>query len=332
VSFLIVSLQAALRSITEPRKDRRDRRPGSTYKEPKRADRIGAVPAARLNAALEGRYAMAVFSFSGEPVGRALVGKILLHLDETPFSVERRRSRLHIKENHYEAHKTTERRRVMRKILTAAWVVVFFLTGSVAYAQVTPNLAAGTKAVLFEFSGLDMLRADEFEGGVGFKYFLDAQNALRFGLQFGTSTDTDAANPTAPDTGTDGTDKTTMWGLSLALERHLTSTRVSPYIGLGAGYSSETFESKSTETGSPPPTQSIGKGGETGFDIFALLGFEFFLTSDVSLGAEYRLGYRKTSDKDDESTFGGTTTTVPGNSGSEFGIESTGMFTLAVYF
>ena len=41
----------------------------------------------------------------------------------------------------------------MRKILTAAWVVVFSLTGSVAYGQVTPTLTSGTKAMLFTFDG-----------------------------------------------------------------------------------------------------------------------------------------------------------------------------------
>ncbi len=220
----------------------------------------------------------------------------------------------------------------MRKTLTVAWVVMFFLTGSVAYGQVTPNLTSGTKAVLFEFGGLDVLEANNFQGGAGFKYFLSAQSALRFGLVFEMESETFAANPTGGDTGTDGSDDRTTVGLSLAFERHLTTTRVSPFIGIGAGYATTTTEFKTTEVGSPPATQDVTKGGGSAFDIFALAGFEFFLTNEVSLAAEYRLGYEKFSAKDDEFISGGTTVTIPGGGSSAFDLQSTGLFTLAIYF
>ena len=87
----------------------------------------------------------------------------------------------------------------MRKILTAAWVGVFFLTGSVCYGQVTPTLGPGTTAVLFTFDGLNFLRADSFDGGAGFKYFLSEENALRVGLV------SIGATSCAPDAGSPGT-------------------------------------------------------------------------------------------------------------------------------
>ncbi len=220
----------------------------------------------------------------------------------------------------------------MRKILTVVWVVVFFLTGSVAYGQVTPNLASGTKAMLFEFGGLDDLGANNFEGGAGFKYFLSGRDALRIGLQFAKFSATEKANPTAPDTGVDGKDRATTIGLSLALERHLTSTRVSPYIGIGAGYSRTSTEFTDSETGSPPPAQTTFKGGDTTINIFALAGFEFFLTSEVSLAAEYRLGYAKISPKDDEIITGTSTITFENGSASLFDLDSSGLLTLAIYF
>jgi len=233
----------------------------------------------------------------------------------------------------------------MRKILTAAWVVVFSLTGSVAYGQVTPTLTAGTKAMLFTFDGLSFLAADNFEGGAGFKYFLSGQSALRFGLQFTKASGTEAANPVAPDTGVDGSEDGTTLGLSLALERHLTATRVSPYFGIGAGYSTTSTEAKSTEVGNPPAAQSTVKnldGGHTIsgtffqggslFEIFGIGGFEFFLTNEVSLAAEYRLAFGRFSQKDEEITIGTTTTTTQFGNSSLIGIDSSGLFTLAIYF
>ena len=233
----------------------------------------------------------------------------------------------------------------MRKVLTAVWVGVFFLTGSVGYAQVTPNLTSGTKAVLFTFDGLSDLRANSFNGGAGFKYFTSGTTAIRVGLQFAMASETEAANAVAPATGVDGTVDGTTFGLSLALERHLTTTRVSPYFGIGAGYSTTSTEAKSTEVGNPPAAQSTVKnldGGHTisgAFfqggslvEIFGIGGFEFFLSNEVSLAAEYRLSYGKFSPKDEEFTTGTTTTTTTVGSSSLFDIDSSGLFTLAIYF
>lgn len=233
----------------------------------------------------------------------------------------------------------------MRKILTAALVVVFSLTGSVAYGQVTPTLTTGTKAMLFTFDGLSFLAADNFEGGAGFKYFVSEQSALRVGLQFAKASGTEAANPVAPDTGVDGSEDGTTLGLSLALERHLTATRVSPYFGIGAGYSTTSTEAKSTEVGNPPAAQSTVKNLDGGytisgtffqggslFEIFGIGGVEFFLTNEVSLAAEYRLAFGRFSQKDEEITIGTTTTTTQFGNSSLIGIDSSGLFTLAIYF
>ena len=233
----------------------------------------------------------------------------------------------------------------MRKILTAAWVVVFSLTGSVAYGQVTPTLTSGTKAVLFTFDGLSFLAADNFEGGAGFKYFLSGQSALRFGLQFAKASGTEAANPVAPDTGVDGSEDGTTFGISLALERHVRTARVSPYFGVGAGFSTTSTEATDAVVGNPPGPQTTVKnldgghtisgtffqGGST-VEVFGLGGFEFFLTEEVSFSAEYRLAFAKFSPKDEEITTGATTVTTQLGSSSLVDIASSGLFTLAIYF
>ncbi len=233
----------------------------------------------------------------------------------------------------------------MRKILTAAWVGVFFLTGSVCYGQVTPTLTSGTKAVLFTFDGLSFLRADNFDGGAGFKYFLSEENAIRVGLQMSKASSTEKANPVAPATGTDGKEEGTTFGISLALERHLRTARVSPYFGVGAGFSTTSTKAKNAVEGNPPGPQTTVKnldgghtisgtffqGGST-VEVFGLGGFEFFLTEEVSFSAEYRLAFAKFSPKDEEITTGATTVTTQLGSSSLVDIASSGLFTLAIYF
>ena len=60
---------------------------------------------------------------------------------------------------------------------------------------------------------------------------------------------------------------------------------------------------------------------------------EFFLYKELSLGAEYQLGFGIASNKDVETTITGTpTTTTKGGSGNGFGIQNAGVVTLAVYF
>lgn len=232
----------------------------------------------------------------------------------------------------------------MRDILATAGVGVFFLMGSVCYGQ-TPDLTSGTMAVLFTFDGLNTIRADNFDGGAGFKYFLSEENAIRVGLQFSKASSTDAANPVAPDTGVDGSEDGTTFGISLALERHLRTARVSPYFGVGAGFSTTSTEATDAVVGNPPGPQTTVKnldgghrisgtffqGGST-VEVFGLGGFEFFLTEEVSFSAEYRLGYAKISQKDEEVTFGTTTTTTAFGDSSLININSSGLFTLAIYF
>ena len=232
----------------------------------------------------------------------------------------------------------------MRDILATAGVGVFFLMGSVCYGQ-TPDLTSGTMAVLFTFDGLNTIRADNFDGGAGFKYFLSEENAIRVGLQMSKASSTEKANPVAPATGTDGKEEGTTFGISLALERHLRTARVSPYFGVGAGFSTTSTKAKNAVEGNPPGPQTTVKnldggltiggtffqGGST-VEVFGLGGFEFFLTEEVSFSAEYRLAFAKFSPKDEEITTGATTVTTELGSSSLVDIASSGLFTLAIYF
>ncbi len=232
----------------------------------------------------------------------------------------------------------------MRKVLAAAAVLV--LTGSVCYGQdVVPDLSAGSNALLFTFNGLSVITAGNFDGGAGFKYFLSKSTALRAGFQLAKAGTEIPANPTAPQTGVDGSQSATTIGVSVALERHMGAGRVSPYFGGGVMFSTTRTEGKNAPVGNPPAAQTTTTNRSTGETIngttylggrstgvFGHFGVEFFLKKEVSLAGEYRLGYTSTSRKDQEATTGLTATTTRVGSASLLGVASSGLLTLAIYF
>jgi len=77
----------------------------------------------------------------------------------------------------------------------------------------------------------------------------------------------------------------------------------------------------------------VGYQGGLNFGIYGILGAEFFITKELSLGAEYQLGYSVLSQYNQESTTppAATVTTKEGTINSA-GIASTGYLTLSFYF
>ena len=225
-------------------------------------------------------------------------------------------------------------------------VVALTTLVSLSSAQdVIPSLAGGSKAILFSFGGLSFLSAGTFDGGIGARYYLSDGFAVRAGLQFTSASQTNPANPAAPQTGEDGKASSSAFGLSGAAEWHMGKARVIPYFGAGLSFTTTSTESKNAVVGNPPPAQTTTKNrtaGETvngtayvsgsALQVFGLLGVEFFLYKELSLAAEYRLGYMSASRPDQEVTAGTTTTTTKVGSGSTVGISNSGLLTLAVYF
>lgn len=199
-----------------------------------------------------------------------------------------------------------------------------------------PFIEKKSRALLFEFSGLDNLGANSFNGGIGGKYFLKSNMAIRAGLQFMNISEDD---PFQGNGGIDGEAQATEFGISAALEVHLTSKRVSPYYGGGLALAFTSTESKSAEA--DPADQvtiknnrngEFGYYGGTEFTIYGLVGVEVFVLRNLSLAAEYRLGFSHISRKDEEATLGNTTVTTKLGSIRAIGIASAGVLTLAVYF
>ena len=124
----------------------------------------------------------------------------------------------------------------MKKVLLTAFALL--VVASVSFGQeVMPSLTGGSKALLFSFGGLSNLGANNFNGGFGAKYYLSSSMAVRAGLQFASASTTTPANPAAGDVGVDGSTSSTTIGVGAAIELHLATARVSPYIGAGVGFS-----------------------------------------------------------------------------------------------
>jgi opacity protein-like surface antigen len=218
-------------------------------------------------------------------------------------------------------------------------IIALFVCTSFAQ-EVHSFVGYGSKAVLFSFSGLSNLGANNFDGGAGMKYFLTSQMALRGGIQVNVSGTTTPANPTAGEVGIDGTTSSTMFGIEAALEYHLTTSRVTPYFGGGIGFATQSTDSKPVVTGPAPVYQTeiknaSGSGAGTSVNFFALMGVEYFIVNEVSLSAEYRLGYNLLSPSDEEissSRPGSVTVTTKGTSNHSLYLSSAGFLTLAVYF
>jgi hypothetical protein len=214
------------------------------------------------------------------------------------------------------------------------------LSSSIAADDITPSLDVNSKAVLFSIGGLSNLGADAFNGGFGVKYFIAQSLALRGSLQFITASQSNPANPPAGTVGTDGSTSATQFGLTAAIEYHLTKTRVSPYVGGGLSFSTTSTTNKSAVVGAGAQIitknrttgEFVGENpysGGFGFGIDGLAGVEFFIAKEVSLAAEYQLGYALLSRYNQE-VVGGLTTKA--GSLNTVGISSTGLLTLAFYF
>ena len=221
-------------------------------------------------------------------------------------------------------------------------VLILLIISAVGFSQeYKTKIEEGAKAVLFEFEGLNFLNVDEFEGGIGGKFYFSPQVALRAGFQFGNIKETTPFNATANSdlTGSDGSESVNILGIALGLELHAASqSRVSPFVGGGLSFRSISTESKDvTINPNPQTTVENSRFGELGFragttlSFFGLAGVEVFLLKEVSLAGEYRFGFDNTQPKDEVVNDGATSTTTEFGSIREIGFSSAGFLTLAVY-
>lgn len=232
--------------------------------------------------------------------------------------------------------------------------IIFVLTGLILFSstvlfsqdEVKNENYSGRMGLLFTFRGFSDLGAGNFQGGIGGKLFMTNQLALRAGVLFASEKNNIPANPNPGQSGQDGKISATEFGVNAAVEFHLFSPqsyRVSPYIGGGVGFNTTSTENDEPVVGNNNQRvvknningEQIGDNryfGGTELSVFALLGAEFFLFKELSLAAEYRLGFSSVSKSDQEITVGNNTNTTQTGSTTSFGINNQGFLTLAFYF
>ena len=211
------------------------------------------------------------------------------------------------------------------------------VAASFASAEVTPEINTGSKALLFSFSGLSFLGAGEYNGGIGGKYYLMDQLALRASLGLGMAKQ-DAA-------GAYGYSSASNFSISAGAEYHLSFSRVSPYVGGVIGFSTTSTKIVDSAGGADRTRKNIPQAGAASvlgytpgkaFVVGGIGGIEFFITKEISLSGEYQLGwnipmgYKQETVAKTTAQTQTTTVDVPGL--SEFGISNAGALTLAVYF
>jgi opacity protein-like surface antigen len=215
----------------------------------------------------------------------------------------------------------------MKRILLVALALVF-LAGAVQAAEV--NTKAGTKNLVFQFSGLSNLGLGNYDTGFGMRYYLSDDMALVPALKLGFSS-------TKTKSGVTGysDDKTTgmRFGVDLALEKHTKAIgAISPCIGAGVGFVAASSKHEPSRLSSPPTGTTLKVTDKSmGFGVFGLCGFEWAWTSGLTLGGEYRLGLQMDSGKRETELQGTNTQTSDDTSGFGLGIGTASVF-LSVEF
>lgn len=197
----------------------------------------------------------------------------------------------------------------------------------------------GDSAMLFEFSGLGFLWADNYRGGFGYKKFLNDKTAVRGSFALNNEKETIVEYIPVGWVGEDGSDSKFSIGLEVAGEMHKNKGKVDPYYGAGGGfnmtrtkYIEPASEPQGTALTAMEVKNNFGDGAITAFTFFGLLGVEYSINAAVSLAAEYHLGFTFGSEPDMVvKAASGTETSYSGGKYSNFGINSVGVLTLAIY-
>ncbi|MBI5508743.1 MAG: outer membrane beta-barrel protein [Deltaproteobacteria bacterium] len=254
----------------------------------------------------------------------------------------------------------------MKKRIMSTTVLSLILTlGGAARAQ-EPAAAEDQKlGLLFAFGGLGFSTAG-FEtgpttgtsiltaltgggagGGLGVKYMVMPSVGVRGMLSFATAGAKDPANPDTGEIGADGSASATAWGVGAAAEYHVMTGKIQPYVGGTLRYGATSTKSKNSvvvPSGNALDQTTVENNadcetiagreycGGAAWGLGALVGIEFFPWQNVSLAAEYQIGYAAIARADQKATLGNTTVTTKLGDEHQLGITTLGLLTLSFYF
>jgi outer membrane protein W len=224
------------------------------------------------------------------------------------------------------------------KRLAILVLVLLFVTSVSLAGDPKPLTYSGAKALLFDLGGLANLAAGNYGGGLGVKYYIANDLALRLSVGFTTATTT-TKNPISPlptgqidESELTSTDFTVTPAVTYNIGR--TSTVVA-YVGALFSFTSSSTKrtGNSGGTGVGYDSGESYRASETIFGAGGLVGVEWFPWENISFSAEYRLGFASTSSETESSTTATSVTTDgPTTTGFGLGSANSGALTLSLYF
>lgn len=184
----------------------------------------------------------------------------------------------------------------MKRILIAA-TMALLLAGT---ASAAIDTSKGSQSLLFTFDGLSNLGAGGYDpgttpsiptadgdvsvGGIGLRHFMGDGMAIRPGVTLALMSNK------VEQSGGELKNSGFALGLNAVLEKHMAqpTSRVAPYLGVGAGFGIANGSRKFSANNS----DNEDKGSAFGFGAFGVFGFIAEIFDGVELGAEYQGGVR----------------------------------------
>jgi len=175
-------------------------------------------------------------------------------------------------------------------------VLAVFAAGWTCTARAAdgPGASKGTRQLVFSF---DSWSLGSYNGGVGIRYFLADDVAIRPGLDFRIEDVSD--NDTSEGDITLMADSTSLdiatFGLSVFLEKYVGGLeKLTPFLGVGLGYAYSSSDNMQIH-------HTYRRGLQDGYwsdcyhrtshtiDIMGTLGLQWYFTDHISLGGQYNL-------------------------------------------
>jgi hypothetical protein len=205
-------------------------------------------------------------------------------------------------------------------------------------ADPKPLTRTGDKALLFDLGGLANLAAGNYGGGLGFRYYIGSDLALRLSVGFNTSSETTKNTASPLPANQLAESELTHTGFTLAPAITYTiakSSAVAAYVGGMVSFISaiDKREGNSGGLGVGFDSGEAHRVSTTEWGFAGILGVEWWPWENISFSGEYRLGYSHSAGERESTTPAGSLTTdSPTTNGFGLGSANSGALTLAVYF
>jgi len=224
------------------------------------------------------------------------------------------------------------------KRLAYLFLVLSVLAAFSYAADPKPLTYSGNKALLFDLGGLANLALGNYGGGLGVRYYIANDLALRLSLGFTTSSQTSKNTQSPLPANRVAESKLTSTEFTVGPAVTYNIARTSTVVAYVGGMLSYTTASDKREGNSASLAENFDAGesfrqSSRTIGFAGLLGVEWWPWENISFSGEYRLGYGHSS-SEQESTTSAASVTVDGPTTNGFGLGSanSGALTLSVYF